>query len=323
MRKDRCFLFIPSRRRSVGRSTSLVAFGTARLAVIAAVLMGCVAGNCLGVILGARWAERTETHACPENLPLREHVIAELGRLDAALAQLSPRIERVTRNVDALLRLRARTSSPPSLIPEGLTTPYTPPLTGVGGPAIAQLRRSDAHALQRSPGPDTAEVRDQISRISDTMSVLEATVEPLLVAFEATPGRPPVVGAVVESTFGNRIDPFDHQLRFHSGVDYPVPNGSPVLATAGGRVSFTGSKAGYGNLVEIDHGRGLRSRYGHLSRIRVREDEIVAALQRIGDVGSTGRSTGPHLHFEVLLNGRFSDPAAYLSLFAEPDRTGG
>jgi murein DD-endopeptidase MepM/ murein hydrolase activator NlpD len=94
-----------------------------------------------------------------------------------------------------------------------------------------------------------------------------------------------------------------------------APAGTPILAAAGGRVIFAGPKGGYGNAVEIDHGNGLMTRYGHASRILVHEGELVLPLQHVADIGTTGRSTGPHLHFEVLVNGAAVDPAAYLALF--------
>jgi len=135
------------------------------------------------------------------------------------------------------------------------------------------------------------------------------------VAFGAFPGRMPADGARFGSPFGNRIDPFTHKLSFHPGVDLVAPSGTPILAAAGGRVIFAGPKGGYGNAVEIDHGNGLITRYGHASRILVHEGDLVLPRQHVGDIGTTGRSTGPHLHFEVLVNGAPVDPTAYLALF--------
>ena len=91
--------------------------------------------------------------------------------------------------------------------------------------------------------------------------------------------------------------------------------GTPILATAGGRVIYAGEKDGYGNVVEVDHGNGLVTRYAHASRVIVREGDVVLPRQHIADVGSTGRSTGPHLHMEVLENGAPVNPAGYLGLF--------
>ncbi|MCG6539938.1 M23 family metallopeptidase [Pseudomonas sp. KSR10] len=133
-------------------------------------------------------------------------------------------------------------------------------------------------------------------------------------ALMAIPSRRPVGAARLGSAYGNRIDPFKKQVAFHSGVDFALHAGSDVLAAAGGRVRFAGTRGGYGKVVEIDHGNQLVTRYAHLSRRYVRAGDLVTPEQRIGAVGSTGRSTGPHLHFEVLHNGRFVDPQRFLAL---------
>ncbi|MBK3868331.1 peptidoglycan DD-metalloendopeptidase family protein [Pseudomonas stutzeri] len=133
-------------------------------------------------------------------------------------------------------------------------------------------------------------------------------------ALMAIPSRRPVGEARLGSAFGNRVDPFRKQLAFHSGVDFALRAGSEVVAAAGGRVRFAGYRGAYGKLVEIDHGNRLVTRYAHLSRLDVRRGELVTPAQRIGAVGSTGRSTGPHLHFEVLHKGRFVDPQRFLAL---------
>ncbi|AHL76748.1 peptidase M23 [Stutzerimonas stutzeri] len=133
-------------------------------------------------------------------------------------------------------------------------------------------------------------------------------------ALMAIPSRRPVGAARLGSAYGNRIDPFRKQAAFHSGVDFALRSGSDVHAAAGGRVRFAGTRGGYGKVVEIDHGNQLMTRYAHLSRRYVRAGDLVTPEQRIGAVGSTGRSTGPHLHFEVLHNGRFVDPQRFLAL---------
>ncbi len=133
-------------------------------------------------------------------------------------------------------------------------------------------------------------------------------------ALMAIPSRRPVGEARLGSAFGNRVDPFRKKLAFHSGVDFALRSGSDVVAAAGGRVRFAGYRGAYGKLVEIDHGNRLVTRYAHLSRLDVRQGEVVTPVQRIGAVGSTGRSTGPHLHFEVLHKGRFVDPQRFLAL---------
>jgi murein DD-endopeptidase MepM/ murein hydrolase activator NlpD len=128
-------------------------------------------------------------------------------------------------------------------------------------------------------------------------------------------GIPQVLPANLEfvsSGFGYRADPFTGAAAFHAGIDFPGPVGTPVYAAARGRVSFVGQRSGYGNCIEIDHGNGLMTRYAHLSRFAARVGEHVAAGARIGAIGSTGRSTGPHLHFEVRVNDRPVNPRPFL-----------
>ncbi|HLK23041.1 MAG TPA: peptidoglycan DD-metalloendopeptidase family protein [Caulobacteraceae bacterium] len=114
------------------------------------------------------------------------------------------------------------------------------------------------------------------------------------------------------SGFGVRIDPFTGQRAFHPGVDFAGPMYTPVHATAPGVVSFVGQRNGYGNVVEIDHGHGLKTRFGHLAAIYVQVGQHVAIGTKLGGIGSTGRSTGPHLHYEVWVDGRLQNPERFL-----------
>jgi len=127
------------------------------------------------------------------------------------------------------------------------------------------------------------------------------------------PLRRPVESAVTTSRFGARMDPFLGRPAFHAGIDFRAGSGQPVRAAAFGRVTKAEWTGGYGKMVEIDHGNGLKTRYGHLSRILVNEGETVGAGTPIGRVGSTGRSTGPHLHYEVRVNDEAVDPTRYLN----------
>lgn len=128
-------------------------------------------------------------------------------------------------------------------------------------------------------------------------------------------GVPQVMPSRIEnisSGFGFRSDPFTGEGAMHSGLDFRGPQGAPIHAAANGRVSFVGTKAGYGNVVEIDHGNGLMTRYAHMSKFAARPGQPVTAGHVIGAIGSTGRSTGPHLHFEVRINGRAVNPRPFL-----------
>ncbi len=128
------------------------------------------------------------------------------------------------------------------------------------------------------------------------------------------PSLQPVQSAHVGSGFGNRIDPFHGGLAFHSGLDFPSPTGTMIYAAAGGRVLSAGWHGPYGNMVEIDHGNGLVTRYAHASKIAVKPGDVVMPGQAVAQIGSTGRSTGPHLHFEVLYRGAFLDPKFFMAM---------
>lgn len=144
-----------------------------------------------------------------------------------------------------------------------------------------------------------------------------ATLDHLRRALPATPVRAPLAGPLQPtSSFGYRTDPFLGRPALHSGVDLRDSYGAPVRAAAGGVISVAGGRGGYGNMVEIDHGDGMSTRYGHLSEINVSQGEPVKPGAVIGRVGSSGRSTGPHLHYEVRIDGEAIDPARFLEAAA-------
>ncbi|MCL4671965.1 MAG: M23 family metallopeptidase [Sphingomonadaceae bacterium] len=124
----------------------------------------------------------------------------------------------------------------------------------------------------------------------------------------------PAAIAEISSSFGYRRDPFTRGAAMHSGIDFKGPIGAPIFAAADGVVSFVGRKSGYGNVVEISHGNGLMTRYAHLSRFDTRVGQRVAAGEKIAGLGNTGRSTGPHLHFEVRINDRAVNPRPFLEM---------
>jgi murein DD-endopeptidase MepM/ murein hydrolase activator NlpD len=132
--------------------------------------------------------------------------------------------------------------------------------------------------------------------------------------FQGIPQVIPAAGTHISSGFGYRTDPFAGSPAFHAGLDFKGPTGAPIYSAAKGKVAFVGQRAGYGNCIEIDHGNGLRTRYAHMSAFRARVGDLVRPGQLIGAVGSTGRSTGPHLHFEVRLNGQPVNPRPFLEV---------
>ena len=141
-----------------------------------------------------------------------------------------------------------------------------------------------------------------------------ARMDALRRGLDGIPRVIPAAGTSISSGFGYRVDPLTGGPAFHAGLDFKGPIGAPIFAAAGGKVAFVGRRLGYGNCVEIDHGNGLRTRYAHMSAFRTHIGQPVTAGQLIGAVGSTGRSTGPHLHFEVRVHDQPVNPRPFLEV---------
>ena len=176
--------------------------------------------------------------------------------------------------------------------------PAPPAPIATGGPFVPVGTKSDGGAFER-----------QLYRINLARSQVEQLQRTLLVV----PIRRPLAGDVDQTSgFGVRMDPFVRALAMHTGLDMRGNTGDPVRATAAGKVVSAGWSGGYGKMVEIDHGNGLSTRYGHLSAIDVSEGQTIRVGQTVGKVGSTGRSTGPHLHYETRIDGDPVDPQKFL-----------
>jgi len=172
------------------------------------------------------------------------------------------------------------------------------PRTAMGGPYVPVKLGADAGPFER-----------QLYRIN----VTRAQVDRLNRTLALVPYRKPVIGEVeFTSGFGVRSDPFLGRPAMHTGLDFRAATGDPVRATAKGKIVSSGWAGGYGRMVEIDHGNGLSTRYGHLSEINVKVGDTIRIGQVIGAVGSTGRSTGPHLHYETRIDGEAVDPQKFL-----------
>ena len=146
----------------------------------------------------------------------------------------------------------------------------------------------------------------------DLMTVMESRLFDQKIKKLMVPTQPPVAGGILGSAFGWRIDPLNGRSALHTGLDFPSPPGTPIVAAAGGVVVTQEYHPEYGNMVEIDHGNNLVTRYAHASRVLVKKGDLIKRGQKIAEVGTTGRSTGPHLHFEVLVQGVFQDPQKFL-----------
>lgn len=193
----------------------------------------------------------------------------------------------------------------------------TPPGAPAGGPLLSPRNRVEGELDSHSEHIDgsLSWLEKEIERVAGLMEEVDREVLALNIAHMARPGREPVRGHAQTSAFGTRIDPFTKRRAFHSGVDFPAPTGTPIYASAGGRIIYAGWRRAYGNTVEIDHGDGLVTRYAHASKVLVKKGQVVMPGEKIAKVGSTGRSTGAHLHFEILRDGRFVNPKAYLAQF--------
>lgn len=156
-------------------------------------------------------------------------------------------------------------------------------------------------------------VDDQLEMKSREMDILEHLILPRELQDQVIPSGWPVEKGYISSGFGTRSDPFTGRKTRHSGIDFAARSGTYVLAVASGEVQFAGRRAAFGNLLEINHGNGYVTRYGHNKANLVRVGEPVVKGQPIALVGSTGRSTGSHVHFEVLVDGQRIDPVTYIS----------
>lgn len=164
-----------------------------------------------------------------------------------------------------------------------------------------------------------AELTSQIEKMADALefkiqqlTALESILQGLTIEQESKLAGRPVYKGWLSSYYGIRKDPFTGNPSMHKGIDFAGKEGSDVIATGAGVVTWSGRRSGYGGLVEIDHGNGLKTRYGHNAVLTVKIGDIVTKGQAIALLGSTGRSTGPHVHYEVLKNGRQVDPLPYI-----------
>ncbi|RDV05876.1 M23 family metallopeptidase [Undibacter mobilis] len=232
---------------------------------------------------------------------------ANSAGMDGMLARVSLSLDRIDRKQTATLTdMEEKADSKARAIGGvlsdlGISVPKVSPAapSATGGPYIPL----------KAPKGDTSAFARQLYRIN----VAHAQIDRYMRTLTNVPVRKPVVGSMdMSSPFGSRMDPFLRGPAIHTGIDLRGDTGDPVRATASGRVVTASWQGGYGNMVEIDHGNGLSTRYGHMSKIEVKVGQQVAIGQTIGRIGSTGRSTGPHLHYETRIDERPVDPQKFL-----------
>jgi len=156
------------------------------------------------------------------------------------------------------------------------------------------------------------DLQSQLSSREQQLGVLENLILTRELNKQVYPEGRPVQDGWISSYFGRRADPFTGYTAVHKGLDFAAPEGTKVISVAAGLVTFAGERAGFGEMVEINHGNGLATRYCHNERILVKQGDMIRKGQEVALMGSTGRSTGPHLHFEVLKNGAQVDPLRFI-----------
>lgn len=223
-----------------------------------------------------------------------EHMTQQLGSLQTRLSRLDALGERITELAD---------------LSDGEFDFNTDP--GMGGPELPSS--TSAHE-----GDSVQDILDRLSaRVEDRTQQLHLLEELMLnrkLDANAALDFTPVLDGYISSGFGRRTDPITRRIAVHSGLDFAAPRGTPIHAVGAGVVTFSGRHGAYGNMVEISHVGGYKTRYAHAHELQVKKGDLVKKGEQIATVGSTGRSTGPHLHLEVYRNGMAIDPARFLAL---------
>ncbi len=284
-----------SRMRTLTMRTLAVAAGALALA-------GLLGGLVLGFQLGS--ASQSEVGGLPEFASLdpaqpgSRALIHEIGSLSGRLIRLEAAAGRLVERIGATPpAVKVVEESPADVAEQPAGGPLLEPLSGAGSGTGASIHRLDRGL-------------DHVEASLEKVASMVARRDLDQMSF---PSRAPIPGVAISSGFGRRMDPFTRRLAQHAGIDYPAWYGTLIRASAGGRVRRAGPYGEFGNTVEIDHGDGLVTRYGHAARILVRVGDIILPGQSIATVGSTGRSTGPHLHFEILRDGTQVRPDLYLA----------
>lgn len=237
----------------------------------------------------------------------------QLGELQARMMRLDAQSERLA-NLAGEKTPAQSSPAPATTVPVNLAKPLPEqaPALGApnrGGPLVMDQPLSEAELQSR-----IAELAVKIEFSTEFLSNIEAKLLQQSVLKNTLPNISPVNAVYNSSSFGWRLDPFNGHKAFHEGLDFMAEQGTPIYAAAGGIVISAEQTPDYGKIIKIDHGSGLETRYAHASKLLVKVGERVRKGQVIAEVGSTGRSTGPHLHYEIRLAGNPLDPRKYLKV---------
>lgn len=281
------------------RRTGVVRRFTISLRPVVAALTTVVALPIL-IGLGAAWKARTEVHG----------VFAEKSALEIENSSYRDATQALNGQIaalqSALADLGAKATIDPALQKAMDKLPAVVKNRAMGGATIASLTPGLS-----SPKDTFGLLRDLLMGLENRLRLVSTDVERRAALAAATPSIWPAKGWLTSRT-GGRTDPITGEHDYHPGLDISADRGSPIFATADGVVSHASYSGAYGNLVVIDHSYGLESRYGHLSAYRVQPGQQVKRGDLIGLVGATGRATGPHLHYEIRVNGRVLNPLTFL-----------
>ena len=238
----------------------------------------------------------------------------QLGELQARMMRLDAQSERLAKLAGEKSVAQDSPADAKKAVKTGVSPALSSPVSSLsgsinlGGPLVKSAPLSEAELQVK-----IAELMEKIEFSTERLSNIEAKLLQQSVLKNTLPNSSPVAAAFNSSSFGWRIDPFNGHKAFHEGLDFMAATGAPIYAAAGGIVSTAEQTPDYGKIVKIDHGSGLETRYAHASKLFVRAGERVEKGQKIAEVGSTGRSTGPHLHYEIRLAGNPLDPRKYLN----------
>lgn len=239
---------------------------------------------------------------------LKENLSAMATRLGEMQAQLM-RLDALGERVQGLAGVKPEEFNFREKPGRGGATPLEPGADAAG----------KAWSISEFQAALDAMARDVETR-ADYLNVVESTLMAHKVQAKLLPTIQPVNVGYNASGFGWRVDPFSGRTSFHEGIDFAAPTGTPIVAAAGGVVITAEYHHQYGNMLEIDHGNQIRTRYAHASKLLVSVGDIVRRGQHVADIGSTGRSTGAHLHFEVLVKGVQQNPHKFLTAGSTPLR---
>ena len=274
-------------------------------------LTGVLGGGALlvlaaGLLLFSPWATPGARLVARDNLRLEQ----EVARMDASLQRLGDSISALAVKESQFRQLAGITAidSARSQTPVDGVAPV-----GVNRASLGtHVRPFEGFFGNKAPHPDVDALLQRAAELSVAFATVSDSMAAKIERLKNTPSIMPTAGWIAGEFSKERMHPILHEMRPHEGMDISAPGGSPIVAPAGGTVTRVSVEGGYGNVVEIDHGNGIWTRYAHCARIIVRQGQHVDRGTMIATVGNTGLSVGPHLHYEIHVNGVAVDPRTYV-----------